>query len=93
MFFFNLSKILYYREEISREVFDNEVYRHLPSFLSIKSQLYRIRKSVIPSLPSSLDTLKIDGVWQKTTDGRQFVLADNGSGVDRIIVSKIIHST
>ena len=46
----------------------------LPTFPSLKSSLYRSRRSRLPPLPQSREDVTIVGRWQKTLSGEQFLL-------------------
>ena len=50
----------------------------LPTFPSLKSTLYRSRRSRLPPLPQSREDVQIEGRWQKTLSGEQFLLRQEG---------------
>ena len=56
-----------------------------PVFRSIKSTLYRVKQEVIPLEPATAADLELTGIWSRTKDGQDFILADD-KGPDRIIV-------
>ncbi len=58
---------------------ENEaVAARLPTFPSMKSSMYRSRRSRLPTLPQSREDIQIEGRWQKTLSGEQFLLLQEG---------------
>ena len=50
---------------------DEAVAARLPTFPSLKSSMYRSRRSRLPTLPMSQEDARIEGRWQKTLSGEQ----------------------
>ena len=45
----------------------------------------------MPKLPDTINSITLPDEWSETLDGRNFVIADDGFGDDRIIVSVFLH--
>lgn len=75
------------RQEIAKQIYGPDVYELLPKYDSIKTALERCRSSVLPKIPKTTDEIRLPDEWSKTIDGKNFVIADDGIGNDRIIVS------
>ena len=56
----------------------NSIAPKLPSFMSLKSSLYRNRHSRLPPLLKTRDEIRVEGDWTKTLTGENFLLCDDG---------------
>ena len=64
--------------DIATQVEDEAVAARLPTFPSLKSSMYRSRRSRLPTLPMSQEDVRIEGRWQKTLSGEQFFSRKEG---------------
>jgi len=72
-----------YNEEITQHAIAET---HLfPSFPSLKSALYRHRKTTVPHLPNSLAEVKLEEPWISTSDGQPFLLFQDDDA-DKMLV-------
>lgn len=61
-----------YNEEITQHaIAETHIF---PSFPSLKSALYRHRKTTVPPLPNSLAEVNLEEPWTSTSDGQPFLL-------------------
>jgi len=65
-----------YNEEIA--MYDPQTSALFPSFPSLKSALYRHRKNTLPTLPTTRAEVNLDDPWISTSDGRPFLLFEDG---------------
>lgn len=65
-----------YNDEITRQ--DEALIPQFPSFPSMSSALYRHRKKNLPSLPKSRAEVNLEGSWTEASDGRPFLLINDG---------------
>ena len=72
--------------EISTQANRDIVAAHLPTFPSIKSVLYRIRRERVPPLPKYRSEVHFEGEWTRTHKGEQFLLIENGNENDRMVI-------
>lgn len=75
------------RQELAKQTYGPDVCELLPNFKGISSTLQRLRSSVLPRIPKTIDDITLPDQWSKTVDGKNFIIADDGIGNDRIIVS------
>ena len=78
-----------YHEKIQRiAVMPNkeEVSSKMPTFEQIKTSLYESRRQRLPALPTERAQVHFSGEWTKTASGESFLLAEDGSGDDKIVV-------
>ena len=71
------------QKEISAESESEGVATQLPSFYSIKSSLYRLRRERLPPMRRTRADLDLSGEWCKTASGENFV---NDGDDDKIII-------
>ena len=64
---------------------DVSVAARLPTYPSMKSALYRARSSRLPSLPQSREDIHLEGRWQLTLSGEQFLIRDAGDAEKMLI--------
>ena len=64
----------------------DDMAAQLPTLVGVKSSLYRRRRKLIPQLPQSRADVHFDGEWTQTFKGTQFLLAEDGVGVDKMII-------
>ena len=64
---------------------DERQVDHLPSMKSMKSSLYRSRVSRLPRIPHTCAEVDLMGEGTRTTDGRDFILANDGVD-DRLVI-------
>ena len=64
----------------------DDMTAQLPTLVGVKSSLYRRRRKLIPQLPQSRADVHFDGEWTQTFKGTQFLLAEDGVGVDKMII-------
>ena len=50
------------------------VAAHLPTLSSVKSALYRSRKTKFPPLPQTRQDVNLEGEWSQTTTGASFLV-------------------
>ena len=72
--------------EISARYDRDAIAAHFPSFPTIKSALYRIRRQRLPPLPQSRSEVHFHGEWARTYNGSQFLIAEQGGDEDKIII-------
>ena len=58
----------------------------IPSLTSIHTMQYRDRRKKFPAIPQSRTEVDVRDNWAETTDGKQFLLVNDGT-VDKILVS------
>ena len=78
-----------YHEKIQRiAVMPNkeELSSKMPTFELIKTSLYESRRQRLPALPTERAQVHFSGEWTKTASGESFLLAEDGSGEDKIVV-------
>ncbi|KAG8200883.1 hypothetical protein JTE90_020523 [Oedothorax gibbosus] len=75
-----------YKETLSSIHASSEVLSQIPTFSGIKNYMYKVRASVRPPLPKTMEELQLDGIWSKTTDGSDFLMVDEGIGDNRIMI-------
>jgi len=62
----------------------------MPQYTSLRSTLNGYRRNVLPKLPCNRSEISISGALSQTKDGENFLLFDDSSSGDRIMVRKII---
>ena len=72
--------------EISARYDRDAIAAHFPSFPTIKSALYRIRRQRLPPIPQSRSEVHFHGEWARTYNGSQFLIAEQGGDEDKIII-------
>lgn len=65
--------------ELSTQQDCASVAANLPTFTSVKSSMYRSRRSRLPTLPKSRAEITLDGDWVNTLSGERFLLWNEGS--------------
>ena len=72
--------------EISARYDRDAIAAHFPSFPTIESALYRIRRQRLPPLPQSKSEVHFHGEWARTYNGSQFLIAEQGGDEDKIVI-------
>jgi len=62
------------------------VSTYMPTFNSFGSSLYRARQRMYPALPTTRQTIQLEGKWTETLNHERFLLADDGDADQRIII-------
>lgn len=57
---------------------DADFVAERPSYLSMKTTLYKQRRMTLPLLPRRIQEVTLEGVWAETTQGKPFLLANDG---------------
>ena len=79
---------VYQQQLVEVSASDNldQVAAKLLTLYSIKSSLYRIRRSRLPPFPKSRDEVCFEGEWAKTHAAEQYLMTEDGDGGDKIII-------
>ena len=56
-----------------------EVAAKLPPFKSMRASLYRERRKRLPAMPQTRDQVHFEDEWAQTTNGKRFLLAEDGN--------------
>ncbi len=56
----------------------DEIAAKLPTLVSVKSSLYRHRRKLLPTLPTTREEVHFEGEWAETVGGERFLLAEEG---------------
>ncbi|XP_042913268.2 uncharacterized protein [Parasteatoda tepidariorum] len=75
-----------YDEEIAEAASSVNSAVGLPEFDCIHKVLYKARNLEQPALPKSVDDIVWTERYTKTKDGKDFLLGDDGSGEDRLLM-------
>ena len=75
-----------------QQIFNDELMKEadqdipdIPTFSSIKSSMYRQRRTMMPVLPQTLQDVDLQGPWSQTHDGKRFLLFSDGDA-DKMVV-------
>ena len=75
-----------------QQIFNDELMKEadqdipdIPTFPSIKSSMYRQRRTMMPVLPQTLQDVDLQGPWSQTHDGKRFLLFSDGDA-DKMVV-------
>ena len=77
-----------------QQIFNDELMKEadqdipdIPTFPSIKSSMYRQRRTMMPVLPQTLQDVDLQGPWSQTHDGKQFLLFSDGDADNMVVFS------
>ena len=77
-----------------QQIFNDELMKDadqdipdIPTFPSIKSSMYRQRRTMMPVLPQTLQDVDLQGPWSQTHDGKRFLLFSDGDANKMVVFS------
>ena len=68
------------------KIIATDTAKHLLVFKSLRSQLYRQRSNLVPSMPVTAKDIVLEEKWTVTETGEAFLLIDDTCGDKRILV-------
>ena len=87
VFFLKLYLRVFSRETLAHFEITSEVRSHIRMFDGIRGFMYKVRASLLPPMPKTIEDLKLEGIFTKTADGADFLMVDEGVGKNRMLVS------